>query len=210
MKELLISELDDRLQKQVRSAREALEKGGVDYVVQVCGELLKHQPGAYEIRAILWKALYSEIQASSGVAWFKNKSSSLQFKVSTRSLLKKDPLALMLKCDEQLRAKQFFSELFISMEKAAEALGWTESRVFACQALSELEPDNVAPRLALAEVLMEVGRPQLAIVSLEWILLKEPANAHAQTLLKNASVAETLQRGNWEDTDTSFHSKKHS
>jgi len=210
MDELKISELDDRLQKQLHSAREALVRGGVDYIVQICGELLKHHPGAFEVRDLLWKALYSEIQKSSGLSWLNNKSSGFQFKLSTRSLLKTDPLALLLKCDELLRAKQIFTELFVAMDKAAEALGWLESRVVACKALSELESEKVAPRLALAQVLIEVGRPQQAIESLEWVLSKEPSNASAQTLLKNASVAETLQRGNWEDTGTSFHSKKQS
>ena len=116
----------------------------------------------------------------------------------------------MLRCDEQLRQKQVFSELFRSSDQAAEALGWSESRVVACRALSELEPDNVSPRLALAQVLMEVKRPQQSIEHLEWVLAKDPSNADAQLLLKNASVAETLQRGNWEDTDTSFHTKKQS
>ena len=210
MNEVAIADLDERLQKQVDSARQALEKGGVDFVVQVCGEILKHHPGAFEVRSLLCQALLSGNGEASGVPWFKNKSSGLQFKLSTRSLLKKDPVALMLRCDEQLRQKQVFSELFRSSDQAAEALGWSESRVVACRALSELEPDNVSPRLALAQVLMEVKRPQQSIEHLEWVLAKDPSNADAQLLLKNASVAETLQRGNWEDTDTSFHTKKQS
>ena len=210
MKELKTSELDERLQKQVSNAREALKKGGVDFVVQVCGELLKKHPGAFEIRELLWQALKSELKSVSKIPWMRNKSNGLQFKLSTRSLLKKDPVGLILRCDEQLRQKQVFSELFSSLDQAAEALGWLESRVVACSALTELDPDSVVSRLALAEVLLEVKRPQKSIEHLEWILSKEPSHAEAQTLLKNASVAETLQRGNWEDTDTSFHTKKRS
>lgn len=210
MNEVKVSDLDERLQKQFVSAREALKKGGVDYVVQVCSELLRSNPGAFEIRALLWKALSSQLDPSVGIPWMKNKSSGLQFKLSTRSLLKKDPVALIQRCDEHLRQKQIFSELFRSLDQAAEVLEWPESRVVACAALLELETDNVELRLSLAQVFLEVGRPQKSIEHLEWVLSKEPSNGEAQTLLKNASVAETLQRGNWEDTDTSFHSKKRS
>ncbi|MCZ6674699.1 MAG: tetratricopeptide repeat protein [Verrucomicrobia bacterium] len=208
MKELANHELDERLQKQILQAREALKKGGVDYVVQVCGELLKNNPSAYEVRALLCETLSAlDRSNSSTVGWLKNKSSGVQFKVSTRSLLKNNPLELVHRCDEALRKKQALPEVFLALEKAGYALGWLETQVLACQAVVELEPEKSAPRLALARILVEAKRPQQAIDHLEWVLAKEPANGEAQTLLKNASVAETLQRGNWEDTETTFHTK---
>lgn len=54
MNEVAIHELDERLQKQVYQAREALNKGGVDYVIQVCVELLKRFPAAFELRGLFW------------------------------------------------------------------------------------------------------------------------------------------------------------
>ena len=209
MKELSLTELDERLQKQVGLVLEALGKGGYDYAIQICGELLKRFPGAYEVRGLLWQAIHADNPGAAGGSWLRDKSMGMSFKLSARSLLKSNPQALIRRCDEQLRGKQVFSELFLSLDKAAEALDWPESRVVACRALTELWPDKTDHRLALARVLLDVERPQKAIEQLEWVLAREPANAEAQTLLKNASVAETLQRGNWEDTDTSFHTKKH-
>lgn len=209
MREQALHELDERLQKQVLQARDALKKGGVDYVVQVCGELLKKQPSAYEVRGLLWEALRPRgTFASSRAAWIRHKSAGVQFQLATRSLLKKDPLELIQRCDEVLRKKQVFPEIFQALEKAGEALGWLETRVLACRAVVELQPSKSAPRLALAKVLLQAKRPQLAIEQMEWVLANEPANGEAQALLKDASVAETLQRGNWEDANSSFHSKK--
>ena len=208
MKELALNELDERLQKQVLQARAALKKGGLDYVVQVCGELLKKFPSAFEVRALLWESLHSTKSVSSSrVDWLRDKSSGVQFNLATRSLLKKDPLELVHRCDEALRKKQIFPEVFLALEKASESLDWLETQVLACQAVVDLRPDKSAPRLAMANVLLRAKRPHQAIEHVEWVLAKEPANGEAQVLLKNASVAETLQRGNWEDTDTTFHSK---
>ena len=208
MKELALDELDERLQRQVRQAREALNKGGLDYVIQVCGELLKAYPSAYEIRQLLWESLRSATGESAGqVNWLREKSSGVQFSLVTRSLLKKNPLDLVSRCDEALRKKQVFPEIFVALEKASESLEWLENKVLACRAIVELRPEKIAPRLALAEVLLKAQRPQETIDLVEWVLAREPTHAEAQELLKNASVAETLQRGNWDDTDTSFHSK---
>tara|TARA_Y100000588_G_scaffold277927_1_gene294497 strand:+ start:978 stop:1289 length:312 start_codon:yes stop_codon:yes gene_type:complete len=91
------------------------------------------------------------------------------------------------------------------LQAAGIALKWTETILFSWKTLSDLEPDNIRFRLESATVLSNAERPQKAIERLEWVLAKEPANADAQTLLKNTSVTETLQRGNWENTDTTFH-----
>lgn len=211
MKELAIQELDDRLQKQLLQAREALQKGGYDYAMQVCGELLKKLPEAWEVRELLWQANqnYHASQAE-GKNWFQERSGGLQFKMTTRSLLKKNPLGLISRCDDELKKKQSFAEIFYRLREAGEALGWIETKIFACKAVIDIEPDKIGPRLDLATALLEAERPQQAIEHLEWVLAKEPSNGNAQTLLNNASVAETLQRGNWEDTDTTFHAKKRS
>jgi len=208
MKELVIHELDERLQKQVQQARDALTKGGVEYVLQVCFELLNKHPSAYEVRELLWEALRSTLPESSTLAGrLRNKSDGFQFRFSTRSLLKKDPLELIYRCDEMLLRKQLFPDLFLALEKAGSALGWVENQALACRVLIELEPEQCTHRLSLAKILLDAKRPLEAIEHLEWTLAKEPTNGEAQTLLKNASVAETLQRGNWEDTTTNFHSK---
>ena len=86
MKELANHELDERLQKRILQAREALKKGGVDYVVQVCGELLINHPSAYEVRALLCESLSALGRSnSSSAGWLKN--TSHQKKTHNTSLL---------------------------------------------------------------------------------------------------------------------------
>jgi len=208
MNEVPSSELDLRLQKQVALAKNALTPEGTDYVIQVCGELLKKNPAAYEVRAVLWEALLPLLgESGTATQWLANKSAALQFQLAARKLLKKDPLDCVRLCDEALTKKQFFREVFVSLQKAASSLQWIETRLLALQAIIALQVDKPKPRIELAEALLEAKRPKQAIEQLEYILSLEPTHAEAQTLLKNASVAETLQRGNWEDQGSSFRTK---
>lgn len=208
MKELAIHDLDERLQKQVQQVRDALKKGGGDYAIQICAHLLKSYPSAFEVRSLLWEALHPSVPKHPGkLDRLRSKSAGLQFQISNRSLNKGDPILLVRRCDEWLLKKQVFPEVFVALNQACGRLGWIESQVMACRAAVDLEPEKGARRIALAEVLIEIKRPQEAIEHLERALALEPANGEAQTLLKNASVAETLQRGNWEDTTTRFQSK---
>lgn len=211
MKEIANQELDERFGKQIDRLQAAFRKGGFDYALQVCAAILAQSPGAWEIRSLMLDALLALSSAgTSRMAWLRDRSAGMQFKLSVRSLLQKEPLAVVRRCDEHMRDKVCLREVFESLEQAARALEWPETRLLARRAIVEIEPENLPAKLAYADSLLEFKRPKPAIEQVEWVLAREPANGDAQTLLKNASVAETLQRGNWEDTDSTFHTKKQS
>ncbi|MCB1120608.1 MAG: tetratricopeptide repeat protein [Verrucomicrobiae bacterium] len=211
MQEINIQDLDERFRKQIDRLHSAFKKGGYDFVIQVSGELLNKSPGAWEVRSILCDALLATRATNhSRMGWLRDRSNGMQFKISVRSQMQKDPLSVVRRCDEQMRNKVSLREVFECLDKAAQALEWPETRTLARRAIVQLEPDNLPAKLAYAEVLLELSRPKEAVEQVEWVLAREPSNGEAQTLLKNASVAETLQRGNWEDTNTTFHSKKQS
>lgn len=208
MKEVSLQDVDERLQRQFAQAGNALKQGAAAYAIQVCGELLRKHPGAFEVRRLLWESLEANRKMRrKPLGLIKAKAAGMQFRLKVNALFKKDVLEVVYRCDEALLKGEIHGELVASLGRAAKRLDWPETRVFACWAKVGLDPENVSARLALANVLLEVGRPEEAIEHVEWILLKNPSHGEAQTLLKNASVAETLQRGNWEETDTSFFRK---
>ena len=208
MKEVFLQDVDERLQRQFAQAGNALKQGAADYAIQVCGELLRKHPGAFEARRLLWESLEANRNMRrKPLGLLKAKATGMQFRLKVNALFRKDVLEVVYRCDEALLKGEIHGELFTSLGRAAKRLDWPETRVFACWAKVGLDPENLPFRLALANVLLQVGRPEEAIEHLEWILLKNPSHGEAQTLLKNASVAETLQRGNWEETDSSFFRK---
>ncbi len=205
---MFIQDVDERLRRQFAQAGNALKQGSTAYAIQVCGELLRKHPGAFEVRRLLWESLEANRKMRrKPLGLLKARAAGIQFRFKVNPLFGKDVQEVVHRCDEALLKGEIHGELLTSLGRAAQRLDWPETRVFACRARIDLDPDNVPSRLTLANVLMQVGRPVEAIEHLEWILLKNPSHGEAQTLLKNASVAETLQRGNWEETDTSFFRK---
>lgn len=193
------------MQKQFAQADNALKQDGTAYARQICRELLRKHPGAFEARRLLWESLEAKRKLrEKPLGLLKSKVAGIPFKLKVNSLFRKNVLEVVFLCDEALLKGEVHYELFAALGRAAQQLDWPETRVFARWATVGLDPENVSSRLALAKILIEVGRPIEAIEQLEWILRKNPSHGEAQSLLKSASVAETLQRGNWEETDTSF------
>ena len=200
MKEIKLEALDPRLREQFAKAGNALKQEGGVYAIQICGQILREHPGAFEVRRLLWESLRGRLKGLRGpLGLLKAKAAGFLFHLKAQRLFKKDVLQVVYHCDEALVKGEVHGELLASLGLAAKRLGWPETRVFAHWAKVDLDPEHLSYRLDLVEVLLEVDRLQEAIEHLEWVLDKHSSLGEAQTLLKNASVAETLRRGNWED-----------
>jgi tetratricopeptide (TPR) repeat protein len=111
---------------------------------------------------------------------------------------KKDP-AKLLESAEALLAKDPTSVAGLKLlAEAAGGLGLPETVAFALDAVRELEPDNRANLLALGEAWIAAGKPAEAVKTADAMLAQKPADAEAQALLRKASVAQTVTKGNWE------------
>jgi predicted Zn-dependent protease len=82
----------------------------------------------------------------------------------------------------------------------AAQLGWLETAVFAREAVRELAPHDEPNLIALGEALLSLGRPETALAVAEEILRRRPVDGPAQNLMRQASVAQTMAKGNWEKT----------
>jgi uncharacterized protein HemY len=65
MPEIPVSALDPKQQRQVENARIALERGDLDYVLEVCAQILKKSPGCLPVRR-LQRAAQLQDQAVGG------------------------------------------------------------------------------------------------------------------------------------------------
>jgi tetratricopeptide (TPR) repeat protein len=92
------------------------------------------------------------------------------------------------------------------LAEAAGGLGLLETVAFALDAGREIEPDNRANLLALGEAWITAGKPAEALKAADAILKTKPADADAQNLMRKASIAQTVTKGNW-DAQGSFRDK---
>ncbi len=65
MPDVTVSSLDSRLQKQVENAQTALQRGNLDYVLDVAAQVLKAAPGCLPVRKLLRTAQLKNQQSKS-------------------------------------------------------------------------------------------------------------------------------------------------
>ncbi|MEI6053349.1 MAG: tetratricopeptide repeat protein, partial [Opitutaceae bacterium] len=204
MPEVAVTSLDPRLQKLIDNARITLDRGQVDYTLDACAQVLKSAPGCLPVRRLQRAAQLRDFRS-------KNKFMAKAFGgFSSGTLMfgggKKDP-AKALESAEAMLVKDPTSVAALKLlSEAASGLGLLETAAFALDAVRELEPDNRANLLALGEAWIAAGKPAEAVKTADALLKLKPADAEAQSLLRKASVAQTVTKGNW-DAQGSFRDK---
>jgi tetratricopeptide (TPR) repeat protein len=204
MPEIAVTSLDPRHQKLIDNARIALERGQLDYTLDACAQVLKTAPGCLPVR---------RLQRVAQLRDFKSKNKFMAKAMggfSTAPFMfgggKKEP-AKVLETAEGMLAKDPTSVPALKLlAEAAGGLGLLETVAFALDAVREIEPDNRANLLAVGEAWIAAGKPAEALKAADAILKTKPADADAQNLMRKASIAQTVTKGNW-DAQGSFRDK---
>lgn len=203
MTEQSVASLDPRLQKLVESARVAFERGNYDHVIELARDVLGAAPGCLPVRKLQRTALLK--RHGSGGGFFAKALGSVStapFFVSGNVALGKDPAKALASAQKMLEVDPNSVAGLRLLGGAASALGWHETAVFACEALRENAPDDLANLIALGRAHLGAGRADAAVRCAEAVLARESIHGAAQSLLKDASVAQTMKAGRWgEDGD---------
>lgn len=203
MPEVSVASLDPRHQKLIENARVALDRGNLDYVLEVTGQVLKVQPGCLPVRRLQRVAQLRQQRGKSGGFMGKLGLSGAPFMFGSG---KKEP-AKQLESAELALAKDPNNVAALRLlAEAAAGLGLPETAAFAYEAIRELEPGNRANLLALGEALLTAGKPVEALKVADDLLRDKPTDADAQNLMRKASVAQTVTKHNWEQK-TSYRGK---
>ena len=205
MPEVAVASLDPRHQKLIENARVALERGNLDYVLEVTAQVLRMTPGCLPVRRLQRVAQLRQHRGRSG-GFMGRALSGLSAAPYLFGGAKKDPTK-QLETAETLLAKDPTSVPALKMlAEAAGTLGLPETVAFALDAVRELEPENRNNLLALGEAWLTAGKPADALRIADEILKVKPTDAEAQNLMRKASVAQTVTKHSWEQ-QTSFRDK---
>ena len=205
MPEVTVVALDPRHQKLIENARVALDRGNLDYVVEVTSQVLKMQPGCLPVRRLQRVAQLRQHKGKGG-GFFGKTFSGLSSAPFGFGGGKKEP-AKQLEAAETLLAKDPLNVSALKMlAEAAGGLGLPETVAFAYEAIREIDPANRANLLALGEALLAANKPADALKVADEILKDRPTDADAQNLMRKASVAQTVTQHSWEQK-TSYRDK---
>jgi len=202
MHEQPVASLDSRLQKQVESARVAFERGNFDYAIELARDVVTEAPGCLPVRK-LWRAAQLKKSGTARRGGFfgtaLNNVSTIPFLLRGNASLGGDPLRAAANAQRVLDADPDSLAGWRMLGHAALALQWAETAVFAFEILRELEPRRVETLVALGRAHLMARRGDVAAQCAQTALKIEPINGAAQALLKDASVAQSLERGRWEE-----------
>jgi tetratricopeptide (TPR) repeat protein len=205
MPEVFVTALDPRHQKLVENARVALDRGNFEYTLEVTAQILKAAPGCLPVRKLQRVAQLKQVKGKGGfMSRTMSGLSAAPFMFGGGG--KKDP-AKLLESAETLLAKDPTNVAALKMlAESAAGLGFLETVAFALDAVREIEPSNRANLFALGEAWLAAGKPGDALKIADEILQAKPMDADAQTLMRKASIAQTVTKGNW-DGQGSFRDK---
>jgi tetratricopeptide (TPR) repeat protein len=204
MPEVSVTSLDPRHQKLIDNARIALERGNLEYVLEVTSQVLKAQPGCLPVRRLQRVAQLRQNRGKGG--GFMGKAFSGFSNAPFMFGGKKEP-AKQLETAETMLAKDPMNVAALKiLAEAAGALGLPETVAFALDAVREIEPGNRANLLALGEAWLAAGKPVDALKVADELLKDKPTDADAQNLMRKASVAQTVTKHSW-DQKTTYRDK---
>lgn len=208
MPEILISDLNPRLQKQVENARFAIDRGNLEYAIEICSIILAQEPGCIPVRKLLRAAQMKQFRSKNKiVAKVVGGISSAMPLMAGSAKLKKDPAKAMEAAEKALSKDPTNVSAHKLVAQAAEKLEFPETVVFAWESIRDQTPGNVKNLLALGNAYIEAQRGEDAVAIGDQILAKSPGLGEAQDLLKAGSVSQSLSKGHWEEEDASYRDK---
>lgn len=201
MSEQPVAALEPRLQKQVESARVAFERGNFDYTMELAREVLAAAPGCVPVRKLQRAAQLKKQSGKGGgfLARTLGTVSAAPFLLAGNVALGKEPLKAIESAQRMLDADPHSTAGLRLLGNAALALEWPETAVFAFDVLRESAPNDASIWVSLGRAQLLARRAEAAVQCAQTALRLDPINGGAQALLKDASVAQSLERGRWEE-----------
>ncbi|MEC8649385.1 MAG: tetratricopeptide repeat protein [Verrucomicrobiota bacterium] len=200
MQETALQDLDPRLQQQIENARKAVSKNPV-YAIDILMNIMERHTGCLEARKILRQTQKRANKGNSGGL------SKLLSKFSIGgSKPAKDPVKAIQTAESLLNSNPNNVAAHKQLAINAEALELFGTAAFAYEEIYRLESSNLANIKSLMEMYIKLEKNEDAIRLGEIAYRDDPSDDEIQHLVKKASVAQTVEKGNW-DKDDDFRQK---
>ncbi|MDE0821670.1 MAG: hypothetical protein OSA95_11145, partial [Opitutales bacterium] len=199
IEELDLKSLDHRVQRQVENAKTSIVRGNSDYAIEICMTILRAHPGCLEVRKVLRRAQVAKHKASSKKSsTFFTKVTSAPFSLMGNSLVKKDPEKALDQAEKTLNDNPQNALAHRMLGHAAELLGMLNTAAHAYELARQIEPDNFDNLKEQGKVYLKLNKYDDAIKIGNHVFQKNQGDVEAQDLIKQASVAQSMEKGNWE------------
>lgn len=199
-----LTDLDPRIRKQVEKARASIKTGSARFAIEICMGLVEKYPGCVEAREVLHEA---QKAAKSGKkrSFLSGLTSMPLSKIGGLSM-KKDPGKAMIQAEKILKDDPGSVDALRLLGDAAAMKELPHTAVFAYEGAYGGDPTNLDVAKKLANFYLQVDRVVDCIRICDKIIREHPGDGDAQEIVKRASVAQSMEKGKWEE-EGDFRSK---
>lgn len=201
MEEVALKELDSRLHRQVENVRKALDKDP-SYSVEVMTTIVDRHPQCLEARKILRIAQQrANPGKSNGLKSIFSKVSCAINGLGSLEKVKKDPKTALSFAEKLLNTNPSNVSAHKVIGIAAEALELYQTAAFAFEEIHRIKPNNLENAKALMSAYMRIGKNDEAVRVGDQASKTHPNDSEVQTLIRKASVEQSIQKGKWEASE---------
>ena len=199
MGETRLNRLERRLREHVEKANTAIERGHLDYAIDLCSGVLSKHPECLDIRRVMGRAQKQLLKARSPrltlvPKWVR----STRFLLKSRRSIEADPPGAITAADRALARDPGNIGAWRLLAQAAEAINLIETMVFALEFIRDRKPDDIQNLLALGNGYMRLSRMDDVVRAGEAVLAIDATNTEAQLMIRNASVSQSIEKGAWD------------
>jgi len=185
--------------RRFEKARCAFEQGDWAYALSACVVLLAAHPECLPVRRLQREVLLKKFSRRAGLPGKLSAALTRLLLCFGRTRAKRSASEQIAHAEIRLGKNPYDTAALRLLGEAASELGWVETAVFAYEAIWDLEPTSQANLLALGEALLSAHRAADALKIADTLLAENPVDSAAKALMRKASIAQTLGKGNWEE-----------
>ncbi len=201
MSEVLLEEVPRKTRELFDKATAALERGNLDYALDMFLTILDIEPRLLQARKML---RVTQIKRAKEKGAGPLKRILLQLKTFPRLLavgaqISKDPLKALQQAERLMSVDPFNRQTGLLVVKAAEAAEIHEAGIHMLEWMLENHPDDIELMYWLARLHDEIGDTSGARAIYEKIADLRPNDPRAIKALKDAQARDTMHQGRWEE-----------
>jgi tetratricopeptide (TPR) repeat protein len=201
MAEVTLDQVPRKTREVFDKASSALERGNLDYAIDMFLALLDTEPRLLQARRALRAAQITKFRAGGGAHPAKRiltKLATAGSVLRANMALSKKPLEALQAAERLLGRDPFLSEFYTLQARAAEAAGLPEAALVTLEMVREAQPNDLILLRWLGRIYKSLQKTAEARECFELVASMRPNDPQAIKDLKDSQAMDTMQQGRWD------------
>ncbi len=202
MAEKTLETIDRTVRDQFDKARDALDRGNVEYAIHMLMECVSAEPNFTRGRQILRAVQMKRAEGAGGFKRMFSAAKTTPALTKAKMLASKEPTEAMKVAEQILCGDPRNAGALLLLAEAAENAGFPETTTQTLEHYIKLHPRDTKIMHRLARTYVTIERYDLARDMYDRILQINPADFEAQKGVQDATAHGAMQKGGWEDAES--------